>query len=166
MICLRFTGTTASPNPAPINLLEVSAAFVRLGRGQDLFCCEKCGPALKDRALRVPSGLCSRSGVSRAICVHHTQPLLELWDLAVMVSLVLFSCLGWGSPGWKEWLIIFLHMTVTLFSLQSCFFSQIYPGVRGESQNLMGFCGESLGQQAGKDLGVAADPWEQPMNTR
>lgn len=29
--------------------------------------------------------------------------------------------------------------------------------MRDESQNLMGFCEKSLGQQAGKDRGVAAD---------
>lgn len=70
---LRFTGTTASPNPAPINLLEFRATSCRAGEGKGLALLWEMWPCpVRTWALRVLPGLCSGSGVSRAVwCPSH-----------------------------------------------------------------------------------------------
>lgn len=74
--CLMFTSTTASPNPAPINLLEVIATSCQTGEGEGPFSVRSTKKHCKHpKEHRYPPGLCSRSGVSWAIwCPSHSAP--------------------------------------------------------------------------------------------
>lgn len=56
------------------------------GGGKDLLCYEKCDPALKDVSTESSSKpFVAGQGAAGPFGVRHTQPLLELWELAVMV---------------------------------------------------------------------------------